>query len=47
MGRKENLNNAKQIYQKVMNDISTDKEQWKEFLEFSSKKSDGLNHIRI
>ena len=37
MGRKENLNNAKQIYQKVMNDISTDKEQWKEFLEFSSK----------
>lgn len=37
MGRKENLNKAKEIYENVMKEISSDKNRWKEFLEFSSK----------
>lgn len=37
MGRKENLNKAKEIYNDVMNEICKDKKNWKEFLEFSSK----------
>ena len=37
MGRKENLNKAKEIYENIMQEISSDKNKWKEFLEFSSK----------
>lgn len=35
--KREKLNAAKQIYEDVMNRISSDKEEWKAFLEFSSK----------
>ena len=35
--KREKLNVAKQIYQDVMNRICNDKEEWKAFLEFSSK----------
>lgn len=35
--KREKLNAAKQIYQDVMNRICSDKEEWKAFLEFSSK----------
>ena len=35
--KKENLTAAKQIYKDIMNKISNDKEEWKAFLEFSSK----------
>lgn len=37
MSRKENLSKAKEIYENVMKEISSDKNKWKEFLEFSSK----------
>lgn len=37
MSRKENLKKAKDIYENIMNEISSDKNKWKEFLEFSSK----------
>lgn len=37
MGRKENLNKAKEIYENIIQEISSDKNKWKEFLEFSSK----------
>lgn len=37
MGRKENLNIAKDTYKNIMQQISSDKNKWKEFLEFSSK----------
>lgn len=37
MGRKENLANARNIFSEVMQKISNDKEEWKEFLRFSSK----------
>ncbi len=37
MGRKENLNKAKEDYKGIMQEISSNKERWKEFLEFSSK----------
>ena len=37
MGRKENLNKAKDTYKNIMQQISSDKNKWKEFLEFSSK----------
>lgn len=37
MGRKENLNKAKETYKNIMQQISSDKNRWKEFLEFSSK----------
>ena len=37
MGRKENLANARNIFSEIMMKISNDKEEWKEFLKFSSK----------
>lgn len=37
MGRKENLNKAKDTYKNIMQQISSDKNKWKEFLEFSSR----------
>lgn len=37
MGRKENLIKAKEIYKNTMQDIISDKNKWKEFIEFSSK----------
>lgn len=37
MGRKENLIKAKEIYKDIMQQISSDKNMWKEFLDFSSK----------
>ena len=37
MGRKENLANARNIFFEIMMKISNDKEEWKEFLKFSSK----------
>lgn len=37
MGRKENLNKAKDTYKSIMQQISSDKNKWKEFLEFSSR----------
>lgn len=37
MGRKENLNKAKDTYKSIMQQISRDKTKWKEFLEFSSR----------
>lgn len=37
MGRKENLTSAKNIFYEIMKKISSNKEQWKEFLKFSSK----------
>lgn len=37
MGRKENLKKAKEDYKNIMKEISSSKERWKEFLEFSSR----------
>lgn len=37
MGRKESLNQAKEIYADVLTDIINDKNKWKEFLDFSSR----------
>lgn len=37
MGRKENLNKAKDTYKSIMQQISSDKNKWKEFLEFSAR----------
>ena len=37
MGRKESLNQAKEIYAEVLTDIINDKNKWKEFLDFSSR----------
>lgn len=37
MGRKENLIKAKETYKDIMQQISSDKNKWKEFLDFSSK----------
>ena len=37
MGRKENLNKAKDTYKNIMQQISSDKNKWREFLEFSSR----------
>jgi len=37
LGRKENLNKAKEIYNDVMNEICKDRNNWKDFLEFSSR----------
>ena len=37
VGRKENLIKAKEIYKNTMQDIISDKNKWKEFIEFSSK----------
>jgi len=37
LGRKENLNKAKDTYKNIMQQISSDKNKWKEFLEFSSR----------
>ncbi|MGN1384210.1 MAG: hypothetical protein ACI4XD_02830, partial [Clostridia bacterium] len=37
MGRKENLNKAKDTYKNIMQQISSDRNKWKEFLEFSSR----------
>lgn len=37
MGRKENLNKAKDTYKDIMQQISSDKNKWREFLEFSSR----------
>ena len=37
MGRKENLNKAKDTYKNIMQQISSNKNKWKEFLEFSSR----------
>lgn len=37
MSRKENLKKAKDIYENIINEISSDKNKWKEFLEFLSK----------
>ncbi len=37
MGRKENLANARNIFSEIMQKISNDKEEWKEFFRFSSK----------
>ncbi len=34
MGRKENLANARNIFSEIMQKISNDKEEWKEFLRF-------------
>ena len=37
MSRKENLNKAKNTYKDIMQQISSDKNKWREFLEFSSR----------
>lgn len=37
MGRKESLNQAKEIYENVLTNIINDKNKWKEFLDFSSR----------
>ena len=37
MGRKENLIKAKETYKDIMQQISSDRNKWKEFLDFSSK----------
>ena len=37
MGRKENLNKAKDTYKNIMQQISSDKNKWREFLEFLSR----------
>ena len=37
MGRKENLIKAKETYKDIMQQISSNKNKWKEFLDFSSK----------